>query len=577
VTTVGTLTIASGATIAAGGGFTKSGAGSTSLSGNINTSAGNGNITFNSSVTLGASVQLNSGAGTTSFLGGTSVITLGGYTLTINSVVFASGVSLAVVFDGSGPDSKIIVSSGTATLNGNTLSGTVNGVSTGDAFTLFDNQSGNIVTGQFAGGNTVTIGGQAFSVNYAALGNDSIVLTAAAVENVVSGPVTDPMDPTKTAVVVVGLTTGNNVIQITRLDTVNFDILLNGTNYLRLLPSGHIYVQGGSGNDVIEVTTTLGTPLFIRAGAGDDYIVGGTAADIILGEDGDDIIYGGQNRDLLIGGAGNDVIYGGGVNLPDTAAGDLIIGVSTIYDAIDQSLIAISQEWARTNATLTQRVQNLSRGTGGLPVVNGTIMINDLARNQFVGYSSQDWIWGSSLDYVRNRDDFRRLPVYRFFDPTPVEVVEVGTFVAQNTLANLSGLTTSTPSVGPAVFTAPTGSSPSSAFSLFNSPVATPSAGPETTPSVQITPTRGYREAGVQAATKESSSKDSRGGSEASIFGKTVQAIVDLLPALFESLKPAAGDKPAADIADEALPQKSIDPAPAKGEGESPSNPGPSQ
>ncbi|MGB7325776.1 MAG: agmatine deiminase family protein [Rubripirellula sp.] len=67
-----------------------------------------------------------------------------------------------------------------------------------------------------------------------------------------------------------------------------------------------IHVNGGRGNDLIEIYQTDGAinlPTRLIGGQGNDVIVGG---------DGNDFIDGGAGHDELVGGGGNDVIFGRG-------------------------------------------------------------------------------------------------------------------------------------------------------------------------------------------------------------------------------------------------------------------------
>ncbi|HEY7456232.1 MAG TPA: hypothetical protein VH703_03065 [Solirubrobacterales bacterium] len=87
-------------------------------------------------------------------------------------------------------------------------------------------------------------------------------------------------------------------------------------------------VNAGGGDDRVGVAKDVAVPVTMRAGAGDDVLVGGAAADKLIGGNGADKLigwrgadqlYGGPGPDLLIGGPGADLLNGGpGV---DTAAG----------------------------------------------------------------------------------------------------------------------------------------------------------------------------------------------------------------------------------------------------------------
>jgi subtilisin-like proprotein convertase family protein/Ca2+-binding RTX toxin-like protein len=118
-------------------------------------------------------------------------------------------------------------------------------------------------------------------------------------------------------------------------------------NDVLLIDSKDTQIDGGDGNDIAQVIGNQGVVLnlaqshieaatggrgkdflyggghstvFIRAGAGDDIVIGSAANDVLSGEDGDDLINGGASNDLirghrgrdqLLGGAGDDILQGG--------------------------------------------------------------------------------------------------------------------------------------------------------------------------------------------------------------------------------------------------------------------------
>lgn len=517
-TTAGTLSIGSGVTITATGGFTKSGAGTTFLAGNVVTT--NAAITWNSSVTLTGSSQLNSGNAVSTFAAGT--LTLGVYTLTTNSITLASGVTLNVtVFSGS-PASQIVVLAGNVVLNNNPMTGTGAGT-----VTLVDNQAGNAITGQFLGGTTVVLGGIQFGVLYTS-GSNNIVLVG---EEQVSQTVIDPLDASKTAIFIVGLLPTANTVSIARINTTQFYVTLNGTQYLRTLPTGHLVFLGGDADDRLEVVGTIGVSFILHGGLGDDYLVGGNAADIILGEEGNDTVYGGFGRDLIIGGLGADAVYGGSPARPFTGDGDLLIGVSTIYDASDTMLAQISAAWARTDLTPQQRINNLTRGTGGVPIVSSATLIDDLSRNTITGSQGADWIWASNLDGVRGGDDFRRLPIYRFADFFPMEPISVSadgtSVVVGGPIAQLNpvGFISAAASATVASTTASV-SADSTTSSTFRSDV-----------SVPRNPTRSFRDLAARSAETTPSEPAADATIERTTSDSMVRRLIDLGADLLDSIQ----------------------------------------
>jgi RTX calcium-binding nonapeptide repeat (4 copies) len=79
-------------------------------------------------------------------------------------------------------------------------------------------------------------------------------------------------------------------------------------------------VNSGAGDDHVSVAKNIAVPVTMRAGAGDDVLLGGAGPDKLIGGQGndrlvgwrgDDVLYGGPGDDVLIGGPGNDVLRGG--------------------------------------------------------------------------------------------------------------------------------------------------------------------------------------------------------------------------------------------------------------------------
>jgi hypothetical protein len=89
-------------------------------------------------------------------------------------------------------------------------------------------------------------------------------------------------------------------------------LALGGDDHITLslgLPGVRKFVDGGAGNDFIDMSGTVDAIIF--GGDGDDYIIGSPTADFIDGGRGNDIIFGGGGNDVIYGGEGNDIIIGG--------------------------------------------------------------------------------------------------------------------------------------------------------------------------------------------------------------------------------------------------------------------------
>ena len=95
------------------------------------------------------------------------------------------------------------------------------------------------------------------------------------------------------------------------------------------IPDGvtSILVNGGRGNDVITVDSSVNLPTKIYGSDGDDTITGGFGADRIIAGDGNDVVYAGNAKDIVYGEAGDDYLRGGsGTDLCDGGDGrDTII------------------------------------------------------------------------------------------------------------------------------------------------------------------------------------------------------------------------------------------------------------
>jgi Ca2+-binding RTX toxin-like protein len=74
---------------------------------------------------------------------------------------------------------------------------------------------------------------------------------------------------------------------------------------------GGFEVNGGPGNDSIELGKAVEVPATLRGGDGNDLLVGGLGNDKLVGGPGDDTLTGRAGDDALYGGSGNDSLYGG--------------------------------------------------------------------------------------------------------------------------------------------------------------------------------------------------------------------------------------------------------------------------
>lgn len=75
-----------------------------------------------------------------------------------------------------------------------------------------------------------------------------------------------------------------------------------------------IFIDGGNGNDRIEIAPSVITPVTLKGGRGNDWIKAGGGTAMIEGGDGDDEIFGSSVDDVIYAGAGNDRVYAGAGN-----------------------------------------------------------------------------------------------------------------------------------------------------------------------------------------------------------------------------------------------------------------------
>ncbi len=85
------------------------------------------------------------------------------------------------------------------------------------------------------------------------------------------------------------------------------EIVLDGVPQLL---TGSVAIDGGNGNDRIEVRSGQRTAVTLIGSDGDDTVYGGMGDDLIDGGAGDDMLFGGSGNDRVNGGNGNDLIQG---------------------------------------------------------------------------------------------------------------------------------------------------------------------------------------------------------------------------------------------------------------------------
>ncbi|MGH7179282.1 MAG: hypothetical protein ACREJC_18035, partial [Tepidisphaeraceae bacterium] len=135
----------------------------------------------------------------------------------------------------------------------------------------------------------------------------------------------------------------------------------------------------------------------VFGGSGNDSLTGNAAANMFVGNAGNDTQFGNDGRDILIGGADADLLDGGNDD-------DILIGARTSYDANRVALLAILQEWTRTDLNYTGRVNHISGAVAG--GLNGAFKFN--ATTVFDDNRATDSLWGrGGIDWFvyGTRDD----------------------------------------------------------------------------------------------------------------------------------------------------------------------------
>lgn len=214
----------------------------------------------------------------------------------------------------------------------------------------------------------------------------TVTIKAAAVQ-------TDPMDSSKTALIVGG-TSDSDSIKFSMTSAGRVKVLFNGESLGTFAPTGHIiaYGEGGTNNMIVDAAVTV--PAVFYGGSGKDIMQGGSGNDILIGRKGNDVLLGNAGRDLIVAGVGIDSIEGG-------AGEDILMGGSTAGAESFSVLDAITDEWNRTDAAFANRVKHL-KGTlsGGLngsnKLTDGTVF-EDANPDTMGGGSNKDWFFTNTL------------------------------------------------------------------------------------------------------------------------------------------------------------------------------------
>ena len=156
-----------------------------------------------------------------------------------------------------------------------------------------------------------------------------------------------------------------------------------------------IQFQGFAGNDHIKIAEQILVPAVLDGGAGNDFLASGRGSSVLSGGPGDDHLEGGKGRDVLIGGDGRD-------HLNAQQNDDILIGGMTSIDADAAALLQVLDE-LKSNDSFGVRIDKLRNGTGGLPMLNTTTVVDDALRDMLQGGPGRDWFLTGINDKITGK------------------------------------------------------------------------------------------------------------------------------------------------------------------------------
>jgi hypothetical protein len=197
------------------------------------------------------------------------------------------------------------------------------------------------------------------------------VSSLAAVTGVTIGPVglqADPVDPTKTALVLGTDLGGTNVVRCRADAQCGIKVLVNGVILGTFHPTGHIIVFANGASDDVEVGGNVHVPSILLGGTGDVTLRGGGGVNIIVGGSGINTLIGGGRANLIIGGSGRSSSQSLGGN-------DLDIAGFTSFDQNIAALTAILAEWTSADNYATRVATVMGQGDRKGHGLNGSYFL----------------------------------------------------------------------------------------------------------------------------------------------------------------------------------------------------------
>lgn len=132
-------------------------------------------------------------------------------------------------------------------------------------------------------------------------------------------------------------------------------------------PNPALSLDGYSGADTLDYSTaTASIAVNVTTGAATSFAGGIQHIRNVKAGSGNDVLVGDSNANILTGGGGRNVIFGGaGADQPTGGSGEnILVGGTTDFDANAAALSAILQEWSRTDIGFSTRVNDLITGVG---------------------------------------------------------------------------------------------------------------------------------------------------------------------------------------------------------------------
>ena len=216
--------------------------------------------------------------------------------------------------------------------------------------------------------------------------------------------ITDPCDANKTALVIGGTSSNDQITVNPGGGSANIKFKVNGVSTTVFPPTGHIIVYAGAGNDTFHVAGGITIPSLLFGGDGNDTLDAGNGASVLIGGDGNDTLRGGNSNDILIGGKGID-------NLLGLAGDDGLIGGTTSYDNNILALCALLDEWSQTDVAYSSLVDHLlcvSTGLNGPYLMNDGTVFDDLEANMLSGTSGTDLFFQDAFDILSDATNSER-------------------------------------------------------------------------------------------------------------------------------------------------------------------------